>query len=93
MIDGNVSAGPGCNLSGTNVVGNVTVNPGGSLVTELGMVATDNVTSDQGTELALFGGGLTGGNLQLRGTEHITLLPGARRRAAPPRPHPRRRQA
>src|SRR5437879_12973162 len=69
-IKGGVIAGPGCNLSGATVEGNVTVEPGGSLKTEEGTetTITGNVQSNKATEIALLGGGEIGGNVQIHGT-------------------------
>lgn len=69
-IKGNVIAGPGCNLSGATVEGNVTVEPGGSLKTEeeTETTITGNVQSNKATEIVLLAGGEIGGNVQIRGT-------------------------
>jgi hypothetical protein len=66
----NVIAGPGCNLSGATVEGNVTVEPGGSLKTEEGTetTITGNVQSNKATEIVLLAGGEIGGNVQIEGT-------------------------
>jgi hypothetical protein len=78
-IKGNVTAGPGCNLSGTTVEGNVTVEPGGNLTTEPGTttVITGNVQGNKATLIQLEGKTSIGANLQLTGTtERIEILSG-----------------
>ena len=69
-IKGNVVAGPGCDLSGTTVEGNVTVEPGGSLKTEQGTetTITGHVQSNKATEIILLAGGEIGGNVQIQGS-------------------------
>jgi hypothetical protein len=54
-INGDVSAGPGCDLSNTTVNGNVTVNPGGSLTIAPGSTTTitGNVTSTDATSVLI----------------------------------------
>ena len=76
-ITGDVTAGPGCNLWGTTVEGNVTVEPGGSPTTREGTttVITDNVQSSKATFIELEGKTSIGGNLQLTGTtQHIEIF-------------------
>jgi hypothetical protein len=78
-INGNVSAGPGCDLSGATVKGNVTVNPGGSLSTKAGSttVITGNVESTKATQITLEGATSVGNEARLRGTtEQIHLVSG-----------------
>jgi len=69
-IKGSVIAGPGCNLSGATVEGNVTVEPGGSLTTEGGTTTkiTGNVHSNKATEVLMEAAGSIGGNVQIQGT-------------------------
>jgi hypothetical protein len=75
-IKGNVTAGPGCDLSGTTVEGNVRVEPGGSLKTEEGTetTITGNVLSNKATEIVLKAGGEIGGNVQIQGTTGESLI-------------------
>jgi hypothetical protein len=69
-INGNVSAGAGCDLSGTTVKGNVTVTPGGSLSSKAGSrtVITGNLESTNATHITLEGTTEVGGRLLLTGT-------------------------
>lgn len=54
-INGDVSAGPGCDLSNTTVNGNVTVNPGGSLTIAPGSTTTitGNLESTDATSVLI----------------------------------------
>ena len=66
-VNGNVSAGAGCDLSGTAVNGNVTVNPGGSLTVTSPATITGNLRSKGATTIfVLFAS--VGGNVQIDGT-------------------------
>jgi hypothetical protein len=75
-IKGDISAGDGCDLSGTTVRGNVTVDPGGSLSTQVGSttVITGNVESSKATLIELQGNTSVGGGLQLTGTTELIFL-------------------
>jgi hypothetical protein len=75
-IKGNDIAGPGCDLSGTTVEGNVTVEPGGSLKTKgkTETTITGNVQSNNATEIVLLAGGEIGGNVQIQGTTGESFL-------------------
>ena len=75
-IKGDVIAGPGCNLSGATVEGNVTVEPGGSLKTEEGTetTITGHVQSNKATEIVLQAGGEIGGDVQIQGTTGESLV-------------------
>jgi hypothetical protein len=75
-IKGDISAGAGCDLSGTTVRGNVTVDPGGSLSTKVGSttVITGNVESSKATLIELQGNTSVGGGLQLTGTTELIFL-------------------
>jgi hypothetical protein len=67
-INGNVSAGPGCDLSGVTMVkGNVKVNPGGSLTIAFGSstAITGNVQSQGATLISIFAGSI-GGNVEIQ---------------------------
>jgi hypothetical protein len=68
-INGNVIAGPGCNLSYTRVYGNVTVTPGGSLVVgaESPVWISGNVTSRDAGFVEIRAGWI-GGNVTIDGT-------------------------
>jgi hypothetical protein len=84
-IDGDVSAGAGCDLSNTTVNGSVTVNPGGSLTIAPGSTTTitGNVTSTDATSVLIqlkaqdattyTGDNVTiGGNVDVSGTTGTT---------------------
>jgi len=78
-INGDISAGAGCDLSGATVRGNVTVSPGGSLSTIAGSttVIAGNVESTRATQITLEGATSVRGELQLTGTtESIDLNSG-----------------
>lgn len=66
-VNGNVSAGAGCDLSGTTVNGNVTVNPGGSLTVTSPATITGNVRSKGATTIFVLLASV-GGNVQIDGT-------------------------
>jgi hypothetical protein len=69
-IKGDISAGAGCDLSGTTVRGNVTVDPGGSLSSKFATttVITGNLESSKATQIVMEGTTSVGGGLQLVGT-------------------------
>jgi hypothetical protein len=69
-IDGNVSAGPGCDLTNTTVNGNVTVLPGGSLFVAPFSSSTrikGNVLSKGARSVEILSGSV-GGHVQIDGT-------------------------
>jgi hypothetical protein len=81
IIAGNltVPAGAFCDLNGTHVTGNATVerssdpnNPAGLLL-DLGARVDGNVHVEQSGQLAAFGGSVVGGNLQCDGCEVADL--------------------
>lgn len=61
-VDGNLSAGPGCDLSNTIVNGNVVVLPGGSLTIAQGATSTirGNVVSSNATTVEIAAGSIAG---------------------------------
>jgi hypothetical protein len=66
-INGNISAGAGCDLSGASVRGNVTVNPGGSLTTRMTLI-TGNVQGTDAVGVRLERTTSVRGNLRLTDT-------------------------
>jgi hypothetical protein len=77
-INGNVSAGPGCVLAGTEVKGNVIVNPGGSLRTEplaRPTTITGNLIADEASAIELEEA-FVDGNVQVNGTSTVDIRGG-----------------
>jgi hypothetical protein len=75
-VNGNISAGPGCDLSNVTMVnGNVTVNPGGSLTVANGSTTaiTGNVKSKGATSIDIEGGSIAG-YVRIQGTTALTLV-------------------
>jgi hypothetical protein len=75
-IKGNISAGAGCDLAGTTVRGNVTVDPGGSLSNNFGSttVIMGNLEGSKATQIIMEGTTSVGGGLQLIDTIDQTLF-------------------
>jgi hypothetical protein len=75
-IKGNISAGAGCDLSGTTVRGNVIIEPGGSLSNNFGSttVITGNLESSKATQIIMEGTTSVGGGLQLDDTTDGSLF-------------------
>jgi hypothetical protein len=77
-INGDVSAGAGCHLEpGTTVTGSVTVNPGGSLTTEVHYAPTVRINGDvtsKGATTILLEHVLIGGDVDVQGTTEFTQM-------------------
>ncbi len=74
-VVGNVSAGPGCDLTGTTVIGNVKVGQGGSLFIGAAAKISGNVQSKGATFVHIATeGGSVGGNVQISNTTEYTFV-------------------
>lgn len=72
-VNGNLSAGPGCTLSGTHVTGNVSVTPTGSL-TANGATIDGNVEIQNNSGTNSICGTTIGGNLQVHNNTGSTTI-------------------